>query len=129
MQTSPESSGIDKQGLWGWWHEHQKWADRLHRKAAHKALDIEDDEMIQANRIYNGLDWMGIVAVGLLAAATGVCGFLLSQNLTQNQVQAPNTSTRPEPADADYEIRFYDAQGNPIRLDRWPGARSSQEEK
>lgn len=45
----PES---DKEKLWGWWYSAKKWQDKLHKSAAHKALDIPEDEMagIQANK-------------------------------------------------------------------------------
>ena len=121
METSKESSGTDKQGLWGWWHSHQQWADRLHRKAAHKALDIEDDAMIVSNK---GVSAGGLVGVGLLTMlgpvlTAAAIGYLWYQSQQSNPTEPPAATA---PADAGYNVVFYDAEGNEVRLDRWPGA-------
>lgn len=115
METSKESAGADKQGLWGWWHGHQQWVDRLHKKAAHKALDIEDDAMIVSSK---GVGGATILGVGLLAGLGPVLGALAYALLTKEPPQPPAASA---PVDAEYEVLFYDAQGNEVRLDRWPG--------
>ena len=119
METSKESAGLDKQGLYGWWHNSVKWQDKLHRKTAHKALDIpEDDPVINANKY--GMGWKELAAIGLLmAGGMGGTAYVMSQQ--QQQAAPPPVPQQASPADAGYEVVFYDAGGNQIQLDRWPG--------
>jgi hypothetical protein len=128
MESSKESSGIDKQGLWGWWHEHQKWSDRLHRKAAHKALDIEDDAMISVQK--SGMGWkeLAVVAVGMLGGTVVGANYFAGEPATPAVTQPPAVQS-PAPAlpDTEYEVRFYDAAGNRIDVPRWPGNPASTE--
>lgn len=71
-------AGIDKTELYGEFligeldkRKQAAWRDRLHRKAAHKSLDIADqgEEMgdIHANRTYNGIGLKEILAIGGMA--------------------------------------------------------------
>lgn len=60
---------IDKEVLYGEYLRSSRWRDDLHRKAAHKALDIGEEEMIDASRrtTIQGIGWKEIAVVGALA--------------------------------------------------------------
>lgn len=57
---------LNKTQLWGWWHDKVKKDNRLYMKAAHKALDIPEDDMLDASNSHNktGLTWKEILAIG-----------------------------------------------------------------
>jgi hypothetical protein len=101
------------------WLANSQWRDRLSRKATHKALDIPDgDDMnittgmsgkaVAAIAAACGLGPVGaIVAMGLLNAAD-------SPDPATPVVQPPPAVVAPDPADSEYDVRFYDADGNLI---------------
>jgi len=119
MSDSPGCSEPNKAELWGWWHSHQKWFDHLHKKAAHKALDIEDDAMIVSNRGIGSAGVLGVAAVSVLGPLLGAAAMLALQS--REPSEPTETPAAASPADADYEVRFYDAAGNEVQLDRWTG--------
>jgi len=102
---------VDKRAIRGEWLRNSRWRDRLHNRAAHAALDIPEDEMINAPRITNGLGWkeLAVLAATVLGVAYGVA------KLTQ-----PGAATTPPavtaPADSEYEIRFFDKDGGLIPI-------------
>lgn len=112
MQSTDTPADTDKQTLYGWWYKNAAWRDNLDRRMAHKALDIPDDEAMQnvGNRI--GMDWKGLAVV--------IAGLLGAGGLTGHFLQPSPTPASPPaavaPADSAYEVRFYDADGNPIRV-------------
>ena len=75
-----------------------------------KALDIADDD-VQVNSIKSGLSWKELLVIGGL----GVAGLLGWQYLTKGSSET-STVTNIE----DYEIRFFDDAGNPVKVDRLP---------
>jgi len=95
----------------------QKRADRLF----HWSLDMppEDDDT-NINQQSFGMGWKELAAVGLLMAA-GMGG--TAYVMQQQQTAAPQPiQQQAAPTDAGYEVVFYDANGNQIQLDRWPGS-------
>lgn len=58
---------------WKCWGINQKWRDSLYRKAAHKTLDIPDDDEMPNINSYKGIGTGGLIAVilGMLAAGIG----------------------------------------------------------
>lgn len=115
MESSKESSGIDKQGLWGWWHDSLQWKDKLQKRAVHKALDIPESEEMQnvGNKI--GMGWKELAVIGaILLGGYGSYNYFNSETTTQ-QPQAA-TSQGAGPVDSEYEVRFYDAGGNPVQV-------------
>ena len=127
MSTSNDSemksraSDVHKEGLYGtfndWLRKKLGWQDRLYKYASHKALDIPVDEMgdINANRI-----GIGAVGVAAIAAAVGIPPVALAAFLLWSQMDDKgDPSPIPEPPavvvpDTEYEVRFYDRDGNPI---------------
>lgn len=112
----PESPEIDKQQLYGNFQRSKDWKDTLYKDVCHKALDIAEDMGVQANRIVNGMSWRELAVIGAVVLG----GWKLWQG------QSPVISPPPPPAavapaapptDAEYEIRFFDADGKPIRVD------------
>lgn len=123
--------------LWGNYMDSARWQDNLHRKAAHKALNIPDESMINAphTTVNNGISpllmlllLLSTVAFAVLLTATG---FVLLRPAAQPappaaQVQ-PSTPALPSEESKerdsgsqavttetvtrqeDYELRFFDA--------------------
>ncbi len=113
METSKESAGVDKQGLWGWWHSSIEWQDALHKKAAHKALDIPEAEPVINSTNTTGVGWKELAVMGALIAG------LVGVTQLNNTATPPTPVTQAAPPDAGYDIVFYDADGNQIQVDRW----------
>lgn len=111
MQTSKESSGVDKQGLFGWWHKSIKWQDDLHRRACHRALDMPEDDM----NIRTGLGWKELAVIGAMVLGAGGLGIWGTSTPETPQPQPPATA----PGDSEYDVRFFDADGKPIDLEPW----------
>lgn len=59
------------ESVWAEWTKGLRWKSDLERRATHKALDIPEDPMIQANRI-SGVTWKEIAAGGAVLA--GILG-------------------------------------------------------
>lgn len=102
---------------WKLWEHNQQWRENLAKRAAHKALDVPEDDMhIQANRITNqsGMPY-GLALAGILAAATipAAAVWYASQ---QKQPSPPAPATMPALADSEYDVRFYDKDGNLIEV-------------
>lgn len=71
MSDSPE---IDKEQLYGEFLRPSRWKDNLERKAAHKALDIPEDDQteIKVDKSVKGIGAKGLVAVALAMGVPGV---------------------------------------------------------
>lgn len=114
MQTSKESSGVDKQGLFGWWHDAVKRQTRLHERAIHKALDIPEVEDVQNVGNKFGMTWKELAVIGaVLLGGYGAHNYFSSE-VTQSPQAA--TTQGAAPVDSEYEVRFFDADGNPVSV-------------
>ena len=108
----------DKKYLYGRYQKHEDSRNRLGIKTAHKALDIPEDDMNIDVR--NGFGWKELlVGGGLAAAVVAVMSYLQKPDTPQKLPPPPPAAASP--TDAAYDVRFYDAQGNEVRLDRWQG--------
>ena len=86
----------------------QKRADRLF----HWSLDMppgEDDVNVQANRQI-GMGWKELLVIGGL----GLGGLTLFADREPPQSTPPPPAASP--ADSEYEVRFFDRDGNPITI-------------
>jgi len=64
--------------MWGMWQKTANWQDKLHRRAAHKALNIPEEDVITSTNIsHNGVGWkeLAILALGGAAAFLGWTNF------------------------------------------------------
>ena len=111
--TTTNKGTPDKDYLYGRFEAGEAWKRRLHRKGAYKALDMADDDMgdIHANRI--GMTWkeLAVVAALLGGSVAGTAWF------TGGEGKPSASPAAASPADSEYEVRFYDADGNPIRVE------------
>jgi hypothetical protein len=112
--SSSINSEPDKNSLWGWWREGNAWQPQLHKRASYKALDIpEEMGDIQANKsIVSGIGWKELAVLGAL----GIGGYQVTQNNTNTATPppAPPAAVAGELPDSEYEVRFFDRNGNPI---------------
>ena len=61
--------------MWGMWRKTADWQDKLHKRAAHKALNIPEEDVITSTNItHSGLGWKEL-AILALAGAAGVLGY------------------------------------------------------
>ncbi|KKM65698.1 hypothetical protein LCGC14_1488680 [marine sediment metagenome] len=104
-------------GLWVWLRN-QVWRDNLARAAAYKSLGLPDS----GTNIQTGLDWKGLAVI--VAALLGG-GWLVKDALQPSAPPPAPTS----PADSEYEVRFYDSQGQVIDVPRLPERSQSHETK
>ena len=111
--SSSSTSSVDlpdKGYLYGNFQKVLDWQCKLFRKASHKALDIPDDDMDL--NVRNGMGWKELAVVGamVLGAAWGAKYFAVPESPAPPAVTVPATP----PVDSEYEVRFYDAEGNVI---------------
>ena len=106
-----ESGSIpDKQYLYGKFQEGQDWRSNLHKKLAHKSLDIglDDEVNVDNSRTATGMGWKELAVIA--AAGLGGTGLFMS---LQPQPSQPAPQVSPLP-DSDYVVRFFDKDGNLI---------------
>jgi hypothetical protein len=112
MTTTNKTHLPDKQHLYGRFEAGEAWKRKLQRKGAYKALDMADDDMgdIHANRI--GMTWKELTAVAALVGGAIVA----TAHLTHDRA-SPQVPAAVAPPDSEYEVRFFDAHGNPIEVE------------
>lgn len=130
--TSEPSSENNHTPFWDAWTRNAKWRDDLARKTSHKALGVSDMGDITSST-KSGMGWKELAAIG--ATLLGVGGlYQWAKNdttaaFTPPPASAPVSTDQPTPAppqpaagpvDSEYEIRFYDADGNLIDVPRRP---------
>ena len=115
-----EMAEPDKQQLYGDFRDAAKVREKLYMRAAHKALDIpEDDMQINANRTGIGtLGAIGIAAAAALAPTALVSWMLLKSVDDVAKSIAPPAATAPQHWDAIYEEQQPDGSWKVIRRDR-----------
>lgn len=92
---------IDKGEQYGEFQKGEDWQSRFGRKLAYKSVDMADDDMdVNVQNTKSGIGWRELA----VAAVTGLVGFGMWQYAQPSE----------PPADSEYEVRFYDADGNPI---------------
>lgn len=85
-----------------------RWHDELSRRFTKRSLDIPDDEM---NNVGNktGMGWKELAVIGALILGGGA----LSAHFLGDKAAPPAVVA---PVDSEYEVRFFDADGNPIKV-------------
>lgn len=112
MATSNGSP--DKNELYGEWLKGQEWKRQLQKSVTHKALDVAeaDDVNLSVNK-NTGVGNAGLIGA-VAAAGLGPAILGLAMLLRGGQTAPP--ATAPGPADANYQIRFFDKDGRPINV-------------
>lgn len=108
---------IDKDKLYGDFREFEKKKQKLWMKSVHKALDVAEDDVQFNQSVKNGMGWKELAVIAaMVMSGVGLTGAIVSQ--MSQQPQAPPVVTAPvspgDLADTEYEVRFYDKDGNPI---------------
>lgn len=97
MTTSNGSSWVSRQ---------HAWQMKVDEELARKSLDLPDRPKMT---VINGIGWKELLAIAaIIAGCVWAMQFIPS---------TPPTA----PADAAYDVTIYDADGNIVRLDEWPG--------
>lgn len=102
----------DKNYLYGEFQRTQRWRDKLARKLAHKSLDIGDEDEMNVANVRTGIGWKELAVL----AATGLGGLWLYNEGQGKSDPSPPPAAAASPVDSEYEVRFFDAKGNPIYL-------------
>lgn len=119
MTNSPPDREIgpdDKDYPYRRWAKHEDWKNSVHRRGVHKALDLADEMEFKQdidNSRRSGMGWKELAVIGAMLLGGGTLGFLALDRDTQ-QTQQPTQQTPPPLYDSEYEVRFYDRDGNPI---------------
>lgn len=109
-------SDVNQRGIWPLWTRQQEWRQKLERKATHKALDIPDDDMNITNT-KTGISTGGAIGIAAAAgipslAAAAILGFAL----LKDKSEPPKAVDPVTVNDTEYEVLFYDKDGNPISV-------------
>jgi hypothetical protein len=91
------------------YNQGRSWKQRLHRQAVHKALDIAPEDDVHITQKNSGLGWreLAIIVAGMVAGATAIGWF-------SSRPAAPSLPVAP--ADSEYNVRFYDKDGQLIEV-------------
>ena len=81
----------DKDFLYGKFQAWEDWRNRLHRKLAHKSLDIADGEDVNVDNSRTGLDWKGLAVIAAAVGASALGGMYLGNSQTADT--QPNVQT------------------------------------
>ena len=101
---------IDKQEHYGDFRDAAKRREKLYMKAVHKSLDLPE-EMGDINANRTGIGALGAV---LIALAAGLGPTVLGAYMLLREMKPASSS--PAPADSEYDVRFFDKDGNPITI-------------
>lgn len=111
-ESPPE---VDKEEQYGEFMKQERWKNRLSRKLAHKAVDIADDDPMNNVGNKSGMGWKELAVIGAI-----VMGGLFVLRPSE-QATPPVPATAPTPAvsvpDTEYEVRFFDEDGNRIPIE------------
>lgn len=80
--------------VWSHWLQNATWRDKLHKRAAHKALDIDEEPMISADRQtinYGGLGWKEMAVLGAL----GLGGLAMFRGREPAPAATPPAAVQP----------------------------------
>lgn len=94
---------LDKEHLYGQFNKRNEWRHTLAKKATYKALDIPEEDDVNIN-VQKGYGWKELLVGGAVLLGGGL--------LASNHFQPPQAA----PVDSAYEVRFFDADGNPITV-------------
>lgn len=121
-ETMDSPADVHLPWFWTMWRRNQQWRENLAKKAAHKSLDIPDDDM-QIHNTRTGISAGGAIGI---AAAAGIPGAIASGILGYSLLTKPSEVPAPEPSqptvscpavpDSEYDVLFYDKDGNPISV-------------
>ncbi len=125
MSTGPIDTSADVpkdvngRSIWPNWANQQEWQNKLHEQAVRKALDIPSDDM-QIVQNKTGISTAGAVGI---AAAAGIPSALTAGALALSLMGDGKEAVPPPPppttsvSDSEYDVRFYDANGNLIPVE------------
>ena len=108
-QSNHKSDSL-KDALYRDYNQSRRWQQQLHKQAVHKALDIAPDDDVRITQKTTGLGWreLAIIIAGLVAT-----GWFIQRSAPP----APTLPSRVEsPVDSEYDVRFYDKDGNLIEV-------------
>ena len=110
------SNGEFQSLMYGMWSKTVDWQDNLHRKAAHKALNIPEDGVINSSTttIHKG---MGAIPALVLALAALLGGAGLMYGLMGRDVADKTTTETVETVvkeTIEKDIIFFDGEGNQV---------------
>lgn len=110
------------QWWWARWARNADWRDRLHKKAAHKSLDIPEEDVINANRetTVTGVGPLGVIGIALATAIPSVAAILLAWQFLKTPPTAVQQTLPAQPGavDTEYDVLFFDKDGKPIVVPR-----------
>lgn len=133
--TAPAATTTDPNpnaNLWSRWAKTRDWQDKLEKAVSYKAFDVsESDDMksktSNSTNNVSGIGFKEILALGLLGAG-GM--YAINKGATPPPAAPPaavaqpatpaTPPTYPGPPDSNYQVLFYDKDGNPISVPRLP---------
>lgn len=105
---------VDKESLYGEVIRQSRWKDDLHKKAAHKALDIPEDDDMNVDNSRTGIGAWGAIGI---AAMAGLPPTILAAVLAWNALKPeskPEHKVEVEPVKSEFDVIHYDQHGNVI---------------
>lgn len=111
---------VDKQLLYGKFQKSEDDHARFAKRMAHKAADLAMEDDLNITTTKTGVSTPGLLGIAGIAGAS-LLGYGYMNRDQPAVPQSPPAAVAPvTPADSDYEIRFWDRDGNPIEVERVP---------
>jgi len=111
------SESPNKDELYGKFQQTADWQDNLHKRAAHKALDIGEDPMIIANNQKSGISggWLAAIVAGIIVAMLGAGGLGFGLSMLTQPTQ-PARAVAPIESQ-EYTVEFFAEDGTKINVE------------
>ena len=102
--------------VWATWLSGQRANQQLHARAVHEALDIpENPTGVNSTKFVNsGFGPLGALGIGLLPLLGASLALFSQRALDPQQSSGPLPPAAAESPSRDYEVRFFDSDGNVI---------------
>jgi len=104
----------NKDHLYGRYQRQEDWRNNLHRKVAHKSLDIPETEDVNVDNSRHGIGMKELIAIGAMVIGGPLAYAAFTQFMKPEPEQKPPVSVGP--VDSEYEVIFYDKDGNKISV-------------
>ena len=117
---SHQNGAIDKDANYGDYRQFAKKKRSLYLRAVSKALDMPEDDMQLNTYKTTGIGWRELLVLGgIVLGGAGLYGWIAKSSADAVAPPSP-PAVYGVPSDSEYEVRFYDKDGNLIPVERLP---------
>jgi hypothetical protein len=109
---------VNKQTLYGNFQKHEDRRAKFVAKVAHKAADVAMDDDVNITNTRTGIGTAGAIGIGAAAGIPGIITALALMFGGRDSPQPQAPAQQVSPGDSEYDVLFYDKDGNLIPVQR-----------